>query len=110
MIILSIILLFLEPLVVMVGWNKIVHPTFNISDLTYLQAFGLYMLFSLPSLNKSSFFFNTDRGFKLFINLTNRQSISSDAEKVLIRDADMTYMKYKLAVLIIGLAFFYFVF
>lgn len=110
MIFISIVVLFLEPFVAMVGWNNLVHPIFNLPDLTYLQAFGLYTLLTLPTLSKTSFFLNTERGISFFIKLTNRDTTLADDPKSLIRDADTTYMKYKLVVLIMGLAFFHFVF
>lgn len=108
--ILSLFILFLEPLVFLVGWNNLVHPTFGLVELNYLQSFGLYMLFTLPTLSKTNFFLNTEKGLSLFINLFIRDDKRLLDTTSKIREADLSYMKYKIPALLLGLAFFQFAF
>lgn len=107
MILLSLISCLLEPFVFMFGWNKLIPSIFGGVELSYLQAFGLYTLFTLPFLNKSSFFMTTERGMRFLIDIVSENSHLSSSKSELISRADATYTKYKIGILLFGLAFFY---
>lgn len=107
---LLLIVILLEPLVFMVGWNKIVHPIFEITVINYLQAFGLFTLLSLPMANKTTFIANSERGLLYFKRIINPQGTYEDEDRDQVKDLDNLYLRSKILYLLLftGLIYIFF--